>query len=196
MPNGKSSESEWCVATPEEIMEDLASIERRASRIKLLLMDCDGVLTDGRLWLTQDGEEQKAFNTHDGLGLSLLHHAGLRSGIISGRTSQAVTRRAGELGIEFVRQGDPHKLEAFEQVLRQAGVDENEVAFLGDDLTDIPIMQRAEFAVAVADAVAETRSVAHYVTRAKGGHGAVREVVEIILKAQGRWNDIVDEYLK
>jgi 3-deoxy-D-manno-octulosonate 8-phosphate phosphatase (KDO 8-P phosphatase) len=177
-------------------MEDLASIERRASHIKLLLMDCDGVLTDGRLWLTQDGEEQKAFNTHDGLGLSLWHQAGLQSGIISGRTSQAVTRRAGALGIEFVRQGDPHKIEAFEQVLRQAGVAENEVAFVGDDLTDIPIMQRAEFAVAVADAVAETRSVAHYVTRAKGGQGAVREVVEIILKAQGRWNDIVDEYLK
>ena len=177
-------------------MEDLSFIERRASRIKLLLMDCDGVLTDGRLWLTQDGEEQKTFDAHDGLGLSLLHRAGLKSGIISGRTSQAVTRRAGELGIEFVRQGDEHKIEAFEEVLRQAGVDENEVAFVGDDLTDIPIMQRAEFAVAVADAVAETRSAAHYVTRAKGGHGAVREVIEIILKSQGRWNDLVEEYLR
>jgi 3-deoxy-D-manno-octulosonate 8-phosphate phosphatase (KDO 8-P phosphatase) len=100
------------------------------------------------------------------------------------------------LGIEFVRQGDPDKLEAFEQVLRQAGVDENEVAFVGDDLTDIPLMRRAEFAVAVADAVEETRSTAHYVTRAEGGHGAVREVVEIILRSQGRWNDLVDEYLK
>ena len=177
-------------------MEDLASIERRASHIKLLLLDCDGVLTDGRLWLTQDGEEQKAFNAHDGLGLSLWRRAGLKSGIISGRTSQAVTRRADELGIEFVCQGDEQKMAAFAEVLRQAGADENEVAFIGDDLTDIPIMQRAEFAVAVADAVAETRAVAHYVTRAKGGHGAVREVVEIILKAQGRWNDLVDEYLK
>ena len=100
------------------------------------------------------------------------------------------------MGIEFVHQGDPQKIEAFEQVLRQAGVDENEVAFVGDDLTDIPIMQRAELAVAVADAVAETRSVAHYVTRAKGGRGAVREVIEIILKSQGRWNDLVDQYLK
>jgi 3-deoxy-D-manno-octulosonate 8-phosphate phosphatase (KDO 8-P phosphatase) len=178
------------------IMEDLASIERRASRIKLLLMDCDGVLTDGRLWLLEDGDEHKSFNTQDGLGLSLLHRAGLKSGIISGRSSQAVTRRAEELGIEFVRQGDPEKMEAFEQVLRQAGVDEDEVAFVGDDLTDIPLMRRAELAVAVADAVEETRSTAHYVTRAKGGHGAVREVVEIILKSQGRWNDLVDEYLK
>ena len=177
-------------------MEDLASVERRASHIKLLLMDCDGVLTDGRLWLLQDGDEHKSFNTHDGLGLSLLHRAGLKSGIISGRSSQAVTRRAGELGIEFVRQGDPDKMEAFEQVLWQAGVDENEVAFVGDDLTDIPLMRRAEFAVAVADAVEETRFTAHYVTRAKGGQGAVREVVEIILKSQGSWNDLVDEYLK
>ncbi len=177
-------------------MEDIASIERRASHIKLLLMDCDGVLTDGRLWLLEHGDEHKSFNTHDGLGLSLLHRAGLKSGILSGRFSQGVTRRAQELGIEFVHQGDPEKMEAFRQVLRQAGVDENEVAFVGDDLTDIPIMQRAELAVAVADAVAETRSVAHYVTQAKGGHGAVREVVEMILKSQGHWNDLVEEYLK
>ena len=177
-------------------MEDASSIERRASRIKLLLVDCDGVLTDGRLWLTEDGDEQKSFNAHDGLGLSLLHRAGLKSGVITGRVSKAVTRRATELGIEFVRQGDHDKVAAFEQLLQQAGVAENEVAFVGDDLPDIPIMQRAEFAVAVADAVAETRSVAHYVTQARGGQGAVREVVELILKAQGRWNDLVAEYLK
>ena len=177
-------------------MEDAASIERRASRIKLLLMDCDGVLTDGRLWLTEDGDEQKSFNSRDGLGLSLLHRAGLKSGIITGRASKAVTRRAQELGVEFLRQGDSHKIEAFEQVLQQAGVDEDEVAFVGDDLPDIPIMKRAELAVAVADAEEEARLVAHYVTRAKGGRGAVREVVELILKSQGRWSDLVDEYLK
>ena len=176
--------------------EDLTSIERRASHIKLLLMDCDGVLTDGRLWLTDDGDEQKSFNTHDGLGLSLFHRAGLKSGIITGRSSRAVARRAQELGVEFVCQGNPHKTAAFEQLLREAGVDENEVAFVGDDLPDIPIMNRAELAVAVADAVAETRSVAHYVTRAKGGRGAVREVIEIILKSQGRWHDLVEDYLK
>ena len=176
-------------------MEDLASLERRASHIKLLLMDCDGVLTDGRLWLLEDGE-QKTFNTKDGLGLSLLHRAGLKSGIITGRSSIAVTRRAAELGIEFVREGDPDKLGAFEEVLRRAGVHEREVAFVGDDLTDIPLMQRSELAVAVADAVAETRSVAHYVTLAKGGRGAVREVIEFILKSQGRWNDLVESYLK
>ena len=177
-------------------MDDLSSIERRASRIKLLLMDCDGVLTDGRLWLTEEGDDQKSFNTKDGLGLSLLHRAGLQSGIISGRTSRAVTRRAQELGIEFVRQGDPDKIKAFEQVLQQAAVDENEVAFIGDDLNDIPLMQRSELAVAVADAVEETRSVAHYVTQAAGGRGAVREVIELILKAQGHWSDLVEGYLK
>jgi 3-deoxy-D-manno-octulosonate 8-phosphate phosphatase (KDO 8-P phosphatase) len=177
-------------------MDDLASIERRASRIKLLLMDCDGVLTDGRLWLTNDGDEQKSFNTHDGLGLSLLHRAGLKSGIITGRSSRAVARRAQELGVEFVCQGNPDKTAAFEQLLREAGLDENDVAFVGDDLPDIPIMNRAELAVAVADAVEETRLVAHYVTRAKGGRGAVREVIEIILKSQGRWHELVEDYLK
>jgi 3-deoxy-D-manno-octulosonate 8-phosphate phosphatase (KDO 8-P phosphatase) len=177
-------------------MEDISLIERRASRIKLLLMDCDGVLTDGRLWLTEDGDEQKSFNTKDGLGLDLLHRAGLKSGIISGRSSKAVARRARELGVEFVRQGDPEKIEAFEEVLRLAGVDDDQVAFIGDDLTDIPLMRRSELSVAVADAVEETRAVAHYVTQAKGGRGAVREVVEIILKSQGRWNDLVEEYLK
>jgi 3-deoxy-D-manno-octulosonate 8-phosphate phosphatase (KDO 8-P phosphatase) len=177
-------------------MGDFASVERRASRIKLLLMDCDGVLTDGRLWLLEHGDEHKSFNTHDGLGLSLLHRAGLKSGIITGRTSTAVTRRAEELGIEFVRQGNPNKLEAFAEVLRLAGVDEREVAFVGDDLTDIPLMKRSELAVAVADAVEETRSVAHYVTLAKGGRGAVREVIEIILKSQGRWSDVLETYLK
>jgi 3-deoxy-D-manno-octulosonate 8-phosphate phosphatase (KDO 8-P phosphatase) len=177
-------------------MDDLSQIERRASRIKLLLMDCDGVLTDGRLWLTEEGDDQKSFNTRDGLGLSLLHREGLRSGIISGRNSRAVTRRAQELGIEFVRQGDPDKIEAFQLILQQAGVDENEVAFIGDDLNDIPIMQRAELAVAVADAAVETLSVAHYVTQARGGQGAVREVIELILKSQGRWSDLIDNYLK
>ena len=159
-------------------------------------MDCDGVLTDGRLWLTEDGGEQKTFNTHDGLGLALLHRAGLKSGIISGRSSRAVERRAEELGVEFVRQGDSNKIEAFHEILKQAGVDENEVAFIGDDLPDIPLMRLSELAVAVADATEPTSNAAHYVTRAKGGRGAVREVVELILKAQGRWNDLLDEYLK
>ena len=177
-------------------MEDIASLERRASRIKLLLMDCDGVLTDGRLWLLANGEEQKSFHTHDGLGLSLLHRAGLMSGIITGRSSQSVSRRALELGVQFVQQGDAEKTQAFEQVMRLADVVESEVAFIGDDLTDIPLMQRSELAVAVADARPEAISIAHYVTVAAGGQGAVREVIELILKSQGRWNELVEQYLK
>lgn len=176
-------------------MEDVRSVEARASHIKLLLMDCDGVLTDGRLWLLEDGE-QKAFNTKDGLGLELLHRAGLRSGIITGRSSRAIAKRAGELGIEFVRQGDEQKMQAFADVLRLAEVNEKEVAFVGDDLSDIPLMLRSGLAVAVADAVNETQTAAQYVTRAKGGRGAVREVIELILKSQNRWDELVAPYLK
>jgi 3-deoxy-D-manno-octulosonate 8-phosphate phosphatase (KDO 8-P phosphatase) len=177
-------------------MGDLPSIERRASRIKLLLMDCDGVLTDGRIWLTEDGSEQKSFNTHDGLGLALWHRAGLRSGVITGRTSSGLARRASELEIEFVRQGDPNKVGAFEEILRLADVDVDKVAFVGDDLTDIPLMQRVELAVAVADAVEEVRGVAHFVTRREGGRGAIREVVELILKSQGHWSDLLEHYIR
>jgi 3-deoxy-D-manno-octulosonate 8-phosphate phosphatase (KDO 8-P phosphatase) len=176
-------------------MEDFASIERRAARIKLLLMDCDGVLTDGRLTLLPDGDEQKSFHARDGHGIVLLHRAGLKSGIISGRSSSFVQRRARELGIEYVLQGCLDKIKDFEELLAQAAVSENEVAFIGDDVTDIPLMQRSELAVAVADAADETRSVAHYVTRLAGGHGAVREVVELILKAQGRWTELMRRYV-
>lgn len=159
-------------------------------------MDCDGVLTDGRLWLLEEEGEHKSFNTHDGLGLTLFHRAGLRSGIISGRSSPAVARRARELGVEFVRQGDSDKRQAFAEILESAGISEDEVAFIGDDLPDIPLMKRSELAVAVADATEETRLAAHFVTRTRGGHGAVREVVELILKAKGRWHDVIEGYLK
>ncbi len=177
-------------------MQDPSSIERRAARIKLLLMDCDGVLTDGRLWLLEDGDEQKSFNVRDGLGLDLWHRAGLKSGIISGRNSIALERRADSLGIEYVRQGSENKTKDFEELLGLAELDENEVAFVGDDLNDIPLMLRSELAVAVADAAEETRAVAHLVTQAAGGTGAIREVVELILKAQGRWHEVTEKYLK
>ena len=177
-------------------METPSLVERRAARVKLLLMDCDGVLTDGQIWLLENGDDQKSFNTRDGLGLTLLHRAGLRSGIISGRSSRAVEKRARDLGVEFIRQGCGDKMRAFEEVLSKSRLAEAEIAFVGDDLPDIPLMRRSEFAVAVGDASAETRSQAHYVTKAPGGSGAVREVVEVILKAQGRWNDLVAEYMK
>ena len=133
-------------------MREISSIERRARDVKLLLMDCDGVLTDGRLWLLDDGDEHKSFSVRDGLGLELWHRAGLKSGIISGRSSSAVERRARELRIEFVRQGAEDKIRNFEELLGLAGVAESEVAFVGDDLNDLPLMLRSEFAIAVADA--------------------------------------------
>ena len=178
------------------MIQEIAEIERRAMRIKLLLMDCDGVLTDGRLTLLDNGDEQKTFHTRDGHGLVLLHRAGLRSGIISGRSSRAVERRARELGIAYVRQGAWDKIKDFTELLAEAGVTEDEVAFIGDDVTDIPLMQRAEFAIAVADAGEETRAAAHYITQLPGGYGAVREVTEIILKAQGRWTELMQQYIK
>src|SRR5919202_6718675 len=146
-------------------MDEVLEIERRAARVKLLLMDCDGVLTDGRITLLTDGDEQKSFHTRDGHGLVLLHRAGLQSGIISGRTSSTVVRRARDLGIAHVRQGTHNKIVEFAEVLAAAGVGEQEVAFIGDDVTDIPLMRRAVLAVAVADAGDETRAAAHYVTR-------------------------------
>ena len=172
-----------------------SEVQQRAARIKLLLMDCDGVLTDGRIWIFENGEEQKGFHTRDGLGIDLLHRAGLKSGIISGRVSSAVERRAQGLGIAFVVQGCEDKLGAFGETLAQAGVTPAEVAYVGDDLNDIPLMLKSGLAVAVADAAPETRERAHYVTTAGGGFGAIREIVELILKAQGRWDVLIASYV-
>ncbi|HYJ46129.1 MAG TPA: HAD family hydrolase [Pyrinomonadaceae bacterium] len=176
-------------------MYEAAEIERRAARVKLLLMDCDGVLTDGRITLLAGGDEEKSFHTRDGHGIVLLHRAGLQTGIISGRRSSLVERRAAELGMKYVRQGTWNKVQDFEELLQEAAVDEREVAFIGDDVTDVPLMRRSELAVAVADATEETRVNAHYVTRSPGGFGAVREVCELILKAHGLWSDLMKRYI-
>lgn len=170
--------------------------ERRIARLKLLLMDCDGVLTDGRITLLSDGDEQKSFHTRDGHGLVLLHRAGLKSGIISGRTSTAVERRARDLGISYVIQGALDKISVFNELIGTTGVDESEVAFIGDDVTDVPLMHRVGFAVAVSDAAEETRLAAHYTTTLPGGFGAVREACELILKTQGHWHRLMERYLK
>jgi 3-deoxy-D-manno-octulosonate 8-phosphate phosphatase (KDO 8-P phosphatase) len=176
-------------------MTNSSSVEQRARHVKLLLMDCDGVLTDGRLWILNEGEDQKAFHIRDGLGLELWHRAGLKSGIISGRSSTAVELRAIELNVTFVHLGSNDKLRVFEQTLTEAGVSSSEAAFIGDDLNDIPLMVRSGLGVAVADASSETIARAHYVTQKRGGKGAVREVIELILKAQNRWTDLVSDYL-
>ena len=172
-----------------------SDVQQKAARIKLLLMDCDGVLTDGRIWLFENGEEQKGFHTRDGLGIELWHRAGLKSGIISGRKSSAVEARARGLGMSFVRQGCEDKQGAFADTLALAEVTNEEVAFIGNDLNDIPLMRQSGLGIAVADAALETRERAHYVTKTVGGQGAVREVIELILKSQGRWDELVSRYV-
>lgn len=147
-------------------------------------MDCDGVLTDGRLWLTADGDEQKTFHVRDGQGIVLLHQSGIKTGIISGRTSAATERRAHELGISVLRQGVTDKFAVFDDLLREAGVPADECGYIGDDVADVEIMRRVGLAVAVADAADAAKHVAHLVTTAAGGTGAVREVCEAILQAQ------------
>jgi len=171
-----------------KVSEDVLT---RSRRIKLLLMDCDGVLTDGRIWLTEDYDEQKTFHTRDGQGISLMHRAGLRTGIITGRKSSAVERRAHDLKITYVHQFVKNKVKALDEIIAAAGVSLDECAFVGDDLADIPAMRRVGLAAAVADAVAETKHAAHYITEIKGGRGAVREVCELILKSQGRWEELM-----
>jgi 3-deoxy-D-manno-octulosonate 8-phosphate phosphatase (KDO 8-P phosphatase) len=168
-------------------------LTQRARSIKLLLMDCDGVLTDGRVWLTADGDEHKAFHARDGQGISVWHRAGYKSGIISGRASKAVDRRAHELQIDYVHQYAKNKIVALEDILSDAGVSAAECCFIGDDLGDISVMRRVGFAVAVADAAPDTKAAAHYVTSAGGGAGAVREVSDLILKAQDRWHELLAE---
>jgi 3-deoxy-D-manno-octulosonate 8-phosphate phosphatase (KDO 8-P phosphatase) len=154
-------------------------------------MDVDGVLTDGHVYLQSfpGGEalELKAFHSHDGAGLKLARLAGIRTGVITGRDSAAMTRRAKENGIEFVYQGREEKLAPYEEILRLAGIADAEVAFIADDLPDLPVLRRVGLAVAVANAVPEIKTLAHLVTERPGGQGAVREVIEFILKAQGKW---------
>ena len=176
-------------------MEERKEVERRAAEVRLLLLDCDGVLTDGRITPVEGGEELKSFHTHDGHGLVMLHRAGLRSGIISGRQSRLVELRAADLGVSFVRQGALNKVEVFESLLAEAGVGPGQAAYVGDDVVDIPLMRRSVLGIAVADATPDTREAAHHVTRLPGGHGAVREVCELILRAQGRWDELMKRYL-
>lgn len=165
-------------------MKTDATLRERAGKIKLLLMDCDGVLTDGRLYFTEKGEELKVFHVRDGQGLVMWHAAGFRSGIVSGRNSKIVERRAAELGIEYVKIGSKNKEKNCLEILASASVGWEETAYIGDDLPDIVLLEKVGFAVAVADAVSEVFTYAHFVTNAKGGFGAVREVTDLLLKAK------------
>jgi 3-deoxy-D-manno-octulosonate 8-phosphate phosphatase (KDO 8-P phosphatase) len=174
-----------------------SALKKRAAQIKVLLMDVDGTMTDGGVTLLSqtDGTalEIKTFDAHDGQGLTLAQTAGLRTGCITGRESAALRRRAEEMRMEFIYMKQALKMPAYEEILRKAGAADATVAYVGDDLPDIPIMRRVGLAVAVGDAVREVKAAAHYTTNAVAGHGAIREAVELILKSKGIWEDMLDK---
>jgi len=171
------------------------TLEERCRSIALLLSDVDGVLTDGRISLDNQGIESKAFHVRDGLGIKLWQKAGYPFGMVTLRSTQSLKVRAAELGIEILRQGVPDKLAAVKQVLAELNLSRDRVCYMGDDLPDLPVIRAVGLGVAVADAGGELRQEAHYTTRECGGRGAVREVIELILKAQGRWTDMIQTYL-
>jgi len=172
----------------------MSDLQARAAKIELLVLDVDGVLTDGSIVYTAEGMEIKRFHVRDGSGLKFWHNQGKRSAIVSGRTSPAVEVRAAELRVTTVYQGQPDKLPAFGAVLIETGLRAEQVCAIGDDLPDLPVLRRAGLAVAVADACPEVRAVADHVTASPGGHGAVRDVIEWLLKLQGRWDGIIAEF--
>lgn len=169
-------------------------LSERAKHVRLLILDVDGVMTDGSITLDNNGNELKSFHVRDGHGIKMLQKAGIEIAIITGRTSEVVGRRAAELGIQYVYQGALKKAVAYEELRVKTGIPANEIACIGDDIVDIPILRRVALPVAVADATEETKAAAVYVTHARGGHGAVREVCEIILKANGKWEELFDAY--
>ncbi len=160
----------------------------------MLVLDVDGVLTDGTLYYSASGEEMKAFNIHDGLGIKMLQAGGVEPAIISGRSSRALELRAQDLGIRHLVQGAEHKLAAFERLLRDLDLRPEQAACMGDDLPDLPVLERCMLAVTVPDAPDQVRARAHYVSRRRGGHGAVREVCELILAAQGALSSQLARY--
>jgi len=177
---------------------DEAYLFQLARRVKLLLMDVDGVWTDGKLYNVPgpDGQmyETKGFDSQDGISLRWLTWFGIQTGVISGRDSPATVVRAEQVGCTFVYQGHIEKIPILEEILAKSGVKPEEVAYMGDDLTDVVVMRRVGFAIATANARPEVKRLAHYVTERPGGAGAVREVVELILKAQGHWEELLRRY--
>ncbi|MGA8489199.1 MAG: HAD hydrolase family protein [Terriglobales bacterium] len=173
------------------------ALKKRAAQISVILMDVDGTMTDGSVTLLSQNDgtalEIKTFDAHDGQGLTLAQTAGLRTGCITGRESAALLRRAHEMKMEFIYMKQPVKMPAYEEIVQKAGVSDSAVAFIGDDLPDIPLLRRVGLAVAVGDAVPEVKKVAHYTTKALAGHGAIREAIELVLKSKGIWEAMIDK---
>jgi 3-deoxy-D-manno-octulosonate 8-phosphate phosphatase (KDO 8-P phosphatase) len=194
------------IASPREpVMERNTSAERseawkstlmRAKKVELLLLDVDGVLTDGTIIYTHDGGESKGFNTQDGFGLRILQDAGVAVGLITARTSEAVSRRAADLGFAHLYQGRKDKGAVYQEILIKTGLSPEQTSYMGDDLLDLPLLLTAGCSFAPANAVAEVRQRVHYTTVQSGGHGAVREVCELILEAREQLAGILASYLK
>ena len=169
-------------------------IRDKAKKIKLLLLDVDGVLTDGGIVLNDRGEEIKRFDVRDGHGIRLLLRAGLQIGLITGRISKVVSHRARDLGIRIVYQKAYNKLEVYQKIKRKSRLKDQEIAYVGDDIVDLPVLRRVGLAMTVKNSWAELKPQVDYVTASEGGRGAVREIVELLLKAQGKWKELTGRY--
>ncbi len=164
--------------------------------IKLLLLDVDGVLTDGKIVYTDSGEQIKAFDVKDGHGLKLLMRSGAEVVLITGRESKVVLHRARDLGIQEVYQKVTNKIEVYDKIIKEKNLEDKNVGFIGDDLIDMPVLRRVGFSAAVRDAIPEVKEIVDYVTSKKGGEGAVREVCELLLKSQNKWEELTERYYK
>ncbi|MCZ6450183.1 MAG: HAD-IIIA family hydrolase [Deltaproteobacteria bacterium] len=171
-----------------------AKIRRKAQRIKLLLLDVDGVLSDGRIVVDNEGEEIKYFDARDGHGIRLLARAGIEVGLLTGRYSRVVSHRARDLGIRMVYQKVFNKVDVYQKIKRRKRLTDQEVAYVGDDIVDLPVLRRVGLSIAVRDAWEGLKYKVDYVTEQKGGRGAVREVVEMLLHAQGKWGEVTKSY--
>ena len=170
------------------------SVIERVQKLKAILFDVDGVLTDGGIIIHSDGSESKRFNVQDGLGIYLAKKAGLIIGIITGRESEATKIRAEELNVDFLSQGKKDKSKPYEEFKKEFNLKDEEIGFVGDDLIDLPAMLRCGFIVSVANGREEVKEKSHYITKSRGGHGAAREVIEFVLEHQGKWQDILNNY--
>ena len=171
-----------------------AGLRQKARKIKFLLLDVDGVLTDGGIVIDERGVESKRFDVRDGQGIALLKRAGIEVGFVSGRSSGAVRQRAAELGVKWVFQGIRKKAEIYQRIKKRSGLIDEQLAYAGDDIVDMPILRAAGLAITVPDGWPGIHPLVDYVTEAKGGRGAVREISELILTAQNRWKELIDKY--
>ncbi len=191
-----TSRKRFQLKQPERDMIVNEELKNRILAVRLVIFDVDGVLTDGGITIHDDGSESKTFDVKDGHGMKLLQRAGLQIALISGRSCAAVEHRAKGLGIEHVYQGIHRKLDAYEKIKASTGLEDCRIAYVGDDLIDVPVMRRVGLAVCVQDAVEHVKPFAHYVTQRPGGRGAAREICEMILQVQGLWETVTSRYFQ